>query len=150
MRVLKCTAFLLAGWFNSAAMANTLSLNIENEVAAIGTLHVQLFQSETPFASELKDWSKLSAFAEKNVPINGQNISVEFTQLPSAWYAVRLYVDENANQTLDLSRAGIPKEAVGFSNNPMLFRGKPAINKTSFQLTNNQQSDIRLVKDKRK
>lgn len=150
MLMCKRPIIFLATLFSALCNANTLSINVENNVAALGTLHIQLFQSEHEFANDSKDWQSLTPVHEKQLAINGQHVLVNFNELPVAWYAVRLYVDENANKTLDVSRAGIPKEAVGFSNNPMLFAGKPTVAKTSFKLTNSSEMTIKLMKDKRK
>lgn len=150
MLMFKRSIILSVALFSAVSNANSLSLEVENDVAALGTLHVQLFQSELGFSQDSKDWQSLTPYQEQHIAINGQNVLVDFNDLPTAWYAVRLYVDENANQKLDLSRVGIPKEAVGFSNNPMLFGGKPKIAKTSFKLSENSKSQIKLMKDKRK
>lgn len=50
-----------------------------------------------------------------------------FEDIPAGRYAIRLFVDRNANGQLDNSPHGIPLEPVGFSNNPPLLRGKPSV-----------------------
>jgi uncharacterized protein (DUF2141 family) len=59
----------------------------------------------------------------------------EFTGLPSGEYAVSLFHDENRNGKLD-RMAGIPKEGVGFSNNPRLMFGPPRFIQAQFSVTN--------------
>ena len=59
----------------------------------------------------------------------------EIDGLPSGDYAVALFHDENGNRVLD-RMAGIPKEGVGFSNNPRLMFGPPRFAEARFALTN--------------
>ena len=61
--------------------------------------------------------------------------SLRFGDLPSGDYAVALFHDENGNGKLD-TRFGIPREGVGFSNNPRLFFGPPRFAAASFEVTN--------------
>jgi len=68
-----------------------------------------------------------------NVPA-GQPIPV-IDGLPSGDYAIALFHDENGNRQLD-RMAGIPKEGVGFSNNPRLMFGPPRFAEARFALTN--------------
>jgi uncharacterized protein (DUF2141 family) len=68
-----------------------------------------------------------------NVPA-GQPVPV-FEGLPSGEYAIALFHDENRNGQLD-RMAGIPKEGVGFSNNPRLMFGPPRFTESRFAVTN--------------
>ncbi len=61
--------------------------------------------------------------------------SLRFGDLPSGDYAVALFHDENGNGKLDTS-LGIPREGIGFSNNPRLLFGPPRFAAASFAVTN--------------
>lgn len=68
-----------------------------------------------------------------------------FTNVPPGEYAVQLFVDVNGNRQLDVSPRGIPREPVGFSNNPSLLKGEPKIEAAAFTLGDQPlQLNIRL------
>lgn len=60
---------------------------------------------------------------------------LRFRDVPPGDYAVQLFVDANGNGILDRSPRGLPREAVGFSNNPSLLMGAPDIQAGRFQHT---------------
>jgi uncharacterized protein (DUF2141 family) len=52
--------------------------------------------------------------------------------LPPGRYAVSVYLDENGNRKLDTNWLGMPKEAVGVSNNPRGRMGPPRFEDSVF------------------
>lgn len=58
--------------------------------------------------------------------------NLRFSDVAPGRYAVQLFVDLNGNGTLDSSPRGIPREPVGFSNNPSLLKGLPGIQAAAF------------------
>ncbi len=56
----------------------------------------------------------------------------EFSDLPFGTYAIKIYHDENGNDELDTNFLGIPKEGVGFSNNPSARFGEPGFDEAKF------------------
>lgn len=59
-------------------------------------------------------------------------------------YAVSLLHDENANGKLDKNLLGIPKEGVGFSQNPVLAFGPPSYAATRFGVAKDRVETIKL------
>jgi acyl-CoA reductase-like NAD-dependent aldehyde dehydrogenase/uncharacterized protein (DUF2141 family) len=57
---------------------------------------------------------------------------IDIGPLPPGRYAVSLYLDENSNRKLDKSWLGLPKEAVGVSNNPRKLLGPPHFDDAAF------------------
>ncbi|WMJ74192.1 DUF2141 domain-containing protein [Cytophagaceae bacterium ABcell3] len=55
-------------------------------------------------------------------------------ELPYGDYAIVLIHDENDNGEMDYNFMKIPKEGVGFSNNPKLGLSKPSYEETKFNL----------------
>jgi uncharacterized protein (DUF2141 family) len=53
-------------------------------------------------------------------------------ELPFGEYAIKIYHDENGNDELDTNFLGIPKEGVGFSNNPSARFGEPGFDEAKF------------------
>lgn len=58
---------------------------------------------------------------------------LRFRGVPPGDYAVQLFVDSNGNGNLDRSPRGVPREPVGFSNNPSLLKGAPDIEAARFR-----------------
>jgi uncharacterized protein (DUF2141 family) len=57
--------------------------------------------------------------------INGKKAVLRFIDLESGRYAISTFHDENDNEKLDTNFLGIPKEAVGASNNASGTLGPP-------------------------
>ena len=55
----------------------------------------------------------------------GDGDQLRLRDVPPGRYAVQLFQDIDGDGVLALSPRGIPREPVGFSNNPALFKGKP-------------------------
>jgi uncharacterized protein (DUF2141 family) len=64
--------------------------------------------------------------------------------IPSGKYALSVIHDENNNNKLDTNMLGIPKEGVGFSNNPKLMFGAPSYEKCEFVVNKNQDVILNL------
>ncbi|MDM7857002.1 DUF2141 domain-containing protein [Thiopseudomonas acetoxidans] len=104
-------------WISFPSFAATLVIEL-SEQQPRAVIHAALYdQSST-------NWE-----AQPLRAVETTKETIVFTGLPPGRYAVQLFQDMNANGRLDSSRNGIPKEPVGFSNNPSLFRGKPSIDK---------------------
>ena len=53
-------------------------------------------------------------------------------------YAIAVIHDENSSKELETGIFGIPKEGVGFSNNPKIIFGPPSFKDASFALCSQQ------------
>jgi uncharacterized protein (DUF2141 family) len=69
--------------------------------------------------------------------------SVRFEDLPSGDYAVSLFHDKNANGRLDKLLI-VPREGVGFSNNPQLRFGPPTFAEARIQIAGDTAVTVRL------
>lgn len=65
-------------------------------------------------------------------PSNSTQQRITIGPIPPGRYAVSLYLDENSNRKLDKSWLGLPREAVGVSNNPRKILGPPHFNDAAF------------------
>jgi uncharacterized protein (DUF2141 family) len=54
-----------------------------------------------------------------------------WVHLPPGKYAIAAIHDENSNAKLDRGRFGVPKEGVGFANNPHIWLSAPAFSKAA-------------------
>ncbi len=53
--------------------------------------------------------------------------------VPHGSYAASVLHDENKDGELETGMLGIPKEGVGFSNDPRIIKGTPSFEKTRFE-----------------
>lgn len=100
----------------------------------------KIFMALSPDEADYK--KKDDAFKEAEVSIANGKATHTFS-LPAGTYAVKVFHDENNNGELDTNFIGIPKEGVGFSNNPSLM-GMPSFDKVSFQLNGDKTVKIEL------
>lgn len=57
--------------------------------------------------------------------VQDDSSELRLRDMPPGRYAVQLFQDLDGDGMLALSPRGVPREPVGFSNNPSLLRGKP-------------------------
>lgn len=100
-----------------SAQAADIRMQIEN--ASSGVVYAELHSAEAA------DWDS---------PLQQERSEQDlvFRDVPPGRYAVQLFVDQNANGQLDVTRRGLPSEPVGFSNNPRLLMGKPTPSGSAF------------------
>lgn len=70
----------------------------------------------------------------RKLPIERSVVLHQFDAVPHGAYAVRCYADVNGNGKLDFGFLGIPKEAVGSSNNAKGFFAAPKLKDMLFNV----------------
>lgn len=144
---------ILSGGFSlSAKEAAELNLQLLNPKGFSGKLFIALYQLPSPLNAEAT-WEQQAVFQEIHQDLlkDEKAKEIAIADLQQGQYAIRLFLDENQNQRLDISALGIPKEAVGFSNNPSLLAGMPTLAEANFEVLEPTHSlKIRLVKHKPK
>ena len=103
-----------------------------------GMLHAAIY------AADATDWSTPLQTLKSDQP------GPTFTELPAGRYAVQLFIDLNGNGTLDTSARGLPREPVGFSQNPSLLKGQPSPEGCAFELgEKNAELRVRLYQPRK-
>ncbi|MET0248363.1 MAG: DUF2141 domain-containing protein [Sphingobium sp.] len=121
-------SLLLLGALAAAAPADTaqpLSLEVDGLRSARGRLLVCVTRSPAHFPDCTGDPDK------RHFALPAERGPVSLGLLPSGSYAIAVIHDENGNGKLD-TFAGIPREGVGFSRNPVLRFGAPAFKSAEF------------------
>ena len=95
-----------------------------------GVVNIALFASAEGFPSDPDQAIRSDSFPIDTIPFE-----IEVPDLPSGWYAVTVHHDENMDGQLNCNALGIPKEGIGFSGNPQIWRGVPPFQKAAFELT---------------
>jgi uncharacterized protein (DUF2141 family) len=116
-------AFLLAAAPPAEPPGQTIEVDVANVRNAAGHIKVDVCTRET----FLKDcpWSVL---AKAHVG----TVTVEFHGIPPGRYAIQVFHDTNDNGECDQGLFGIPKEAIGFSNDAMKGLSRPKFDNAAF------------------
>ncbi len=101
----------------------TLTIEINDLRNDIGHVHLELSN---------EDEQCLVSVTEN---ISDHRCVIIIENLESGKYAFRYFHDENMNEQIDTNWLGIPKEGIGFSNDPGMTFGPPSFRKTLFDLS---------------
>ena len=137
--LVRLVTFIVLMVFASVAQATDLSIRVENAPAQ-GVLVFQIYNSANTFG-DFRD-----PVREVRSDVRPDNIySIE--DIPQGVIAVLVYVDENENGLIDKNFIGIPKEALGISNN-YRPKGPPSFGRASFVASEGdaQSIDISIYK----
>jgi uncharacterized protein (DUF2141 family) len=63
------------------------------------------------------------------------DVHVTIADVPPGVYAAQAFHDENDNGRLDRNMLGLPREAMGFSNNAPMRMGPPRFDAAAFEVT---------------
>ena len=114
-------------------MAN-LTLVINKLRNKQGEVCVALFESKAGFPED-----DTQAVCDSCCAITRLPMTIDF-DVPYGSYAVSLLHDENKDGELNTGLLGIPKEGIGFSNDPLIIKGTPSFEKTCFEFTAENQA----------
>lgn len=136
MRIVSAACLL---FWHSLAHSTTLSVNV-NGAPVSGTLVFQVYNSPSAFGDFRDPVKELRTDVRQKAGYVIENI-------PAGEVAVLVYVDENGNGLIDKNFIGIPREALGISNN-YRPKGPPTFERASFNLAENDTTaiDIEIYK----
>ncbi len=92
-----------------------------------GEVCIALFESKAGFPED-----DTQAICNNCLTITELPMTVSF-DVPHGSYAASVLHDENKDGELETGMLGIPKEGVGFSNDPRIIKGTPSFEKTRFE-----------------
>jgi uncharacterized protein (DUF2141 family) len=107
--------------------SGTLAVQIEGLRNSEGTIHIGLFDGPAGFP---QDTAAMVRSATRVLAEVGERV-IRFEGLAYGEYAVAVLHDENASGAMDTNFLGIPKEGLGFSNNPRIVFGAPSFESCS-------------------
>ena len=133
-----CSAgFLFGGLLSLNCFAYELVLKVDEITAKKGVMMVALFNSEETYSSDKQ------TFSGQKVLVNANTITINFGDVPSGDYAIKLYQDENENGVIDKNVVGMPTEGYGFSNNGGAM-GQPKFEAAKFSVNADTAITIHL------
>ena len=102
-----------------------------------GEVCIALFSDKEGFPEDDKQAVCNNCFAISKRPMS------TIFDVPYGRYSVSVLHDENKDGELNTGMMGIPKEGIGFSNNPRIIKGTPSFKTASFDFTeDNQQVEV--------
>ncbi len=121
--LLACALLLLAP---AAAFASTVEVSVSGVRDAKGEVLVALC-SRAEFLRPHCAW-------RGRVAASIGTVTISIAGVPPGTYAAQAFHDENGNGRLDRNILGLPKEAMGFSNNAPMRMGPPRFDTASFEV----------------
>lgn len=129
----------------SVAMVATSFLSAQDNKLEV---EVTGFKNNKGFAKvglyNTKDSFLRQAIKSVKTEIKGNKTYAIFNNVPKGEYAVSMYHDENANNTMDANFIGIPKEGYATSNNAKGFMGPPKYEDAKFTIATDKKISIRI------
>ncbi|MBQ4833492.1 DUF2141 domain-containing protein [Pseudoalteromonas sp. MMG010] len=125
----------------------TLKLTLAKFKNISGVVHFKLLNCNDLLITE---WDKLPIVHIGQFNVSDDTQDITFTDIANGQYCFTFFQDLNNNNTLDLAANSIPKEPVGFSNNPNLFKGKPSPSDSLFVLNKPTSLTIKVNNKKRR
>lgn len=131
MRISASIFAITTAFIATPSFAHELTLNVNNIKNIKGDLLVAVYNKAEHYSSN-SHW-----VAVKKLKVTAEVMSLDFADLPTGDYAVKLFQDENENGQIDKDAMGIPTERYGFSNNggsygpPSFDEAKVAVHKAT-------------------
>jgi uncharacterized protein (DUF2141 family) len=121
----------------SPACAERVSVALEGVKETRGSIVVCLWDKKNGFPNCEK------GNPLKRIVLPASASAATFESVPAGTYAVSAFHDANGNGKLDTNFIGIPREAVGMSNNPRIM-GPPRFNPSLFEVAGDTSITIRF------
>lgn len=111
MRISTRVFAMAAGLVALPTFAHDLTVTLGNVKSGQGDLLAAVYDKAEHYNAN-NNW-----VAIKKVKMEATGMSLNFADLPTGNYAIKLFQDENSNGQIDKNDQGIPTEPYGFSNN---------------------------------
>ena len=131
MKNLLLIAVFLTGLFTTTAQTATsdegvtITVTVDKIKNNTGKVLFALYTEKT--------FMKTKPIQATGSTIEGNKVTVTFTNVPKGAYAITCVHDENDNGQMDFEDNGMPKEDYGISNNPMSY-GPPEFESSKFMV----------------
>ena len=122
----------------SALQAADLSIKVDGIKGEQGQLLVALYDSDANFLNADKASKQLT------VALKDAQSGFKLADLEPGTYAIAIIFDTNSNGKLDTNFIGIPKEAIGTSNNIKPRFGPPRFADAKFEIKESRELSITL------
>jgi uncharacterized protein (DUF2141 family) len=138
--LLLATLSLLASAPTLAADTVTLHVVVTGLKTSTGHIRACVFKTADNFPHCDKGVGVVTASASAN----GETVKFDIPGVTPGEGAISLFVDVNDNKQLDRGLMGIPKEPLGFSNNPAVTFGPPSFKDSAITIGADTTTTIKL------
>ena len=114
-----------------------LTVTVSNIESSKGVIRIGLFTKGNNFPVPLSKEQGIT------LPANNKQMTATFTALPSNYYAIAIFHDENNNNIIDKNFFSIPKEPYGFSGKNTSFT-PPSFDEARIHLLSDTTLTIKL------
>ncbi len=122
------------GVFGQTSYSQNLKIMVSNIKSVEGNIMIAIFNSDQKFLGNEMVTGKIEPVTQTGI----MTITVE--GLPLGEYAISIYHDGNANETLDTNLFKLPAEPYGFSNDARGTFGPPSFEDAKIIFNSNQQN----------
>ena len=127
------------GVFGQSSGSPKLQITVSNIKSVEGNIMIAIFSVDQKFLGKEMVTGKIEAVTQTGM------MTFTIDDLPFGEYAISIYHDENANETLDTNLFKLPTEPYGFSNDARGTFGPPSFEDARIKFNSNQQNiDISL------
>lgn len=131
MKNLLLIAVFFTGLFTTTAQTTTSE---EGVTITVTVDKIKNNNGKMLFALHTEDtFMKKKPIQATGSTIEGNKVTITFTNVPKGAYAITCVHDENDNGQMDFEESGMPKEDYGMSNNPMSY-GPPQFDPSKFMV----------------
>lgn len=136
----KALIFILFSFFSLSVLAQNARLRVEviNIKSTEGNLKLGVFDRMHNYRT------KTNPLLKQKQEVTDTVVYCNFADVPLGRYAIAVYHDENADDTLNTKKLGIPIEGIGFSGKFNSRIKPPDYNLASFRLKNDTTIRIKL------
>jgi uncharacterized protein (DUF2141 family) len=138
MIYLKLFFVFLISFFQTDSNIGSVKLTISNIEEKKGFIRIGIYNSADKFPEKGK------AFKNYSLKVDNNTILTTISNLPSGYYSIALYHDENLDKECNLNFIGIPKEGIGFSNNIKPITSAPSFDETKFYVKTKSTSNVNI------
>lgn len=137
MKTLLCAMMLTVAYTTCVAQAD-LEITITNIRVTEGSLRIGLFARERDFPRKATTGKVIAATAD--------SLTIVFTNVQPALYAISIVHDRNNNGKLDTNMFGIPREGFAFGNNALGRFGPPSFKDAQVRIGESRVSQVLVLK----
>lgn len=118
----------------SVSQASTVTVNVTGFKVAEGYVMAALV--------DVNGYKGGKPLQGRQVAVDGETVSMTFTNLPAGDYAIRMYHDENGDGEMNANAFGMPTEPFAFSNNAVGTMGPAPWSKAKFTVSSDTVQNI--------
>ena len=123
-----------------SAFAGSLQVVVTGMDDFGGRVHIGIFSDPEAFP-------RSGRIAGTDLPVLGNQVIAEFSDLPSGEYAVAAFYDADGDGEFDTSALGLPKEKYGFSNQARGVLGPPTFSQAAIRVTEGRRTIVQVRVD---